>query len=203
MAESTMTDRSLAFADLTSDKASVREHALEMLANVPTPESLNAIADRLRQDKNANVRRRAAGVLGVIGLDGAVPILAAVLQRHDEELFIRAEAAAALGKIRHPDGVAVLGDALMEDGDDKVRWAAAQALRAVGGPRALEVLVRVLDAPGVSLTLRGFVAKALGDVGGVVAIARLQKTVSNDRHADVRKAALSALRTAANADSVR
>jgi hypothetical protein len=54
----------------------------------------------------------------------------------------------------------------------------------------------------VSQTLRGFVAKALGDVGGVVAIARLQKTVSNDRHADVRKAALSALRTAANADSV-
>jgi HEAT repeat protein len=201
MGNGTTTDAAAAGADLTSDKASVRERALDALGQVRTVESVSAIADRLRQDRNGNVRRRAAAVLGDLGLPAAVPILADTLLRRDEEPFIRAEAAAALGKLGDAAGLEALGRVLVEERDDKVRWAAARAIHAVRSAEAADPLVRLLDTAGASDSLRGYVVKVLGDVGGAPAIARLQ-TAAGDRNPDVRKAALSALRTAANGDAV-
>jgi len=123
----------------------------------------------------AEVRRRAAWVLGEIKDGRAATALAKAL--HDEDGFVRIAAGEALGKIG-PPAVDVLIAALNHR-EPAVRITAARALGTIADPRAVERLardcadLRVNENETVSLDTGTVLAWALGrirDVRGVPAL---------------------------------
>jgi HEAT repeat protein len=92
-------------------------------------------------DREGNVRARAAHALGAIGVVDAAPALRKSLA--DPEWAVRAMAAKALGRIRDTEAIPRLCAAL-RDPEWWVRANAAEALR-LAGPRGLEALERMLE----------------------------------------------------------
>ena len=138
------------------------EPALDVAAALAAPVFLQP-ACRFARSPEAQVRARAAELIGAIGGGEAVDALAELLL--DPEPEVRSAAADAVGKLGHwPGAVAVAR--LLRDPSWRVRRAAGLALREMGSPgvlmlrRALrdadpfaaDMARQVLDLPGSSAT---------------------------------------------------
>jgi HEAT repeat protein len=177
---------------LHDEDAAVRREAVGVLGWLKWQSALPLLAQLAQQDPAAEVRRIAAGALGLAaepGLDGAVAALVRALQ--DPAWTVREEAATTLGRLKAASAV----EALLQTLDDaywQVRLRAARALGRLKDARALPGLQRSLLHPIANL--RKEAAIALGELGQQAAVPALQ-AAAGDVDPEVRKAARVALST--------
>ena len=114
--------------------------ALDILGRIHTLPAVPWLLRRL-EDREGDVRSRAANALGAIGVVDAVPVLQKALT--DPEWPVRAMAAKALGRIHDLDAIPALCAAL-RDREWWVRANAAEALR-LAGPKGVEALEGMLQ----------------------------------------------------------
>lgn len=111
---------------------------------------------------------------------------------NEPEPAVRAAAAEAAGRTRHAAAIPILSNAL-RDGDPGVRRQAAIALGAVGDPRGVPALARVMkEEPDAAV--RAAAAQALGELGGPAAAAAVADAARSDADAAVRDLSGRALR---------
>ena len=146
------------------------------------------------REKNSDVRKEAADVLGRIGDDRAVEPLIQTLR--DEERAVRRSAAEALGKIGDTRAVEPLIRAI---GNWAIRRNAIKALGKIGDTRAIDPLIEVLEDENVKT--RATVAEALGEIGDARAIIPLIKALG-DKLPAVRNCAEKAIEKMSHAQSV-
>jgi len=113
--------------------------ALDILGRVHSLEAVPWLLKRL-DDKESDVRARAAHALGAIGVVDAAPALRKALD--DADWPVRAMAAKALGRVHDVTAIPALCEAL-RDREWWVRANAAEALKAAGPP-GVEALERML-----------------------------------------------------------
>lgn len=177
----------LALSSLNDPLPAVRREAVGLLAYLKLPETLEALAQRVTQDGEAEVRRVATGALSfAVGAE----VLPALLQAlRDSDWQVREEAAVTLGKLLLPaaaDGlIAALDDASWE-----VRVKAANVLGRLREVRAVPPLTSALDYP-IS-NLRKEAVTALAAIGGPSIVPALKKALA-DSDVDVHKIAARAL----------
>jgi HEAT repeat protein len=105
--------------------------------------SFPRLVELLTVGKNEkHVRRAAATALGKLGKPEAVPVLIDILKT-DEDYWIRADAAKALGELRDERAINDLIYAVQND-ENVVRWSAAEALAKMRSPSLLNVFLRAL-----------------------------------------------------------
>jgi hypothetical protein len=168
------------------------------------PEGLRSLI-LLLQHGDREIIRRAATVLGTLGVREAVPALTRVA-RHDD-LTVRAAAIGALARLATPQAVELLGELLDETGLDGLEI----VVDALGGA-ALGPLVPRLEAVGRRVrdarTLTAL-AHALGRIGTGQAVGVLASWAAAPgwriwrRRAAARLAAVDGLRVAASPDAMR
>ena len=212
---------------LNHENAEIREAAAKGLKVYGSPKSVDALRQALSADTDARVREASAAALGQIGGEAAEHgLLEAALA--DGEAAVREEAVLGLGRQRAAWTVEHLVGILQDDPDAGVRAAAAWALAEIGGGAALRPLLdarsgdpdafvvaaaeealanwRVFDLVDELLgaddpVWRAAAAEVLGergDLGGVPALAQ----ALNDSDATVRAAALDALKSIGDYDSL-
>ena len=223
--ESTLRDQ------LTADAARERaEAALGLVDRAEAglaPETVTALATRLREDPDADVRQFAAEALGVAGTSPTAldPAL------EDADPWVRAEAIVALsraagsdtgdrfraaleddaGAVRRNALIALsktgavqtgtLHERLKEDPHESVREHAAQWLAEYPGDEAETVtLLAAVLAHDPAAFVRANAATSLGRLGTDRAIEALEQQGLEDRSDDVRRAAKRALATARGED---
>jgi HEAT repeat protein len=168
------------------------------------PEGLRSLI-LLLQHGDREIIRRAAAVLGMLGVREAVPALTRVA-RHDD-LTVRAAAIAALARLATPQAVELLGELLDEAGLDGM----GVVVDALGGaalgplvPRIENLGRRVRDARALAT-----LAHALGRIGTRQAVGVLADWAAPPgwrfwrRRGAVRLAAVDGLRIAAAPEAVR
>ena len=163
----------------------VRRAACEALGKMGAVEAVPALIKRI-SDKNWSVRREACWALGAIGDVQAVPKLIERLRDRDESWSVREAACGALGRIwSATESVSSLIQKL-EDGNEYVRRAAAEALGQIG-VAAMPLLIQAAQ----NKNLREAVVQVLGKIG-VAAVPKLIEALQ-DRQTYVRTLACTAL----------
>lgn len=109
----------------------VRAHAALGLGAAGERRAVDALAERLGQDRSPFVRAAAAWALGRLGSESAASRLAAAMM--DADPLLRLAATAALGRLEGPAARAALAAAVF-DPDPSLRAMAGTALRARGRP---------------------------------------------------------------------
>lgn len=175
---------------LTGDRRDRRDAAMGLVALAESglsPDTRAALADRIREDTDADVRQFAVEALGV---DGAAPA-AIDIALDDAEPWVRAEAAVAFSRAA-PDRVERLADAL----DDPAPWVRRNALIALAktGAADRDTLVDTLKTdphPAV----REYAAQYLPDTDGddAEAVRLLAAVLAREPNAFVRVKAAAGL----------
>lgn len=125
-----------ALRDIAADRAGwgiERLRALELLATYPSTETLETAATLSRSDALASVRRAATVTLGhtaAVNLERAGSVCAAAL-KDDEDAFVRAAAAEALGRIATEQAISALELALKSEPSAPAREAITRSLELV------------------------------------------------------------------------
>jgi HEAT repeat protein len=150
--------------------------------------SLPSLVSALK-DSRPSVRQLAAEALGDIGSKDAVtPLIELVTV---DQSGARPEAIEALGKIGDPAAVAPILS-VMRNASPSVRKRAISALASFRDPRAIDALAVALSDQNEEV--RQAAAAGLGEVGDERVVARLERMADNDSSAEVRAAAVQALR---------
>lgn len=175
-----------ALAALQHVDATVRREAVAVLGWLKHAPALPLLARVVVADADAEVRRAAAGALG-LAAPALVPAVQAALCEAltDAAWTVREEAASTLGKLRAAGACPALRDA-MGDHYWQVRLRAARALGRIGDAASLPVLTAALIHPAGNL--RKEAAIALGDIGDIAAAPALN-AAGSDPDPEVRKAA--------------
>lgn len=160
-----------------------RQPIMQLLERCQMPEMIPHLVNALH-DKQVDVRRTAAEMLGAVGAQEECPSLLAALQDDDQE--VRRTAAFALKRL---GSVASLVDAL-NDKREPVREAAAEALSQIGDELAIPELVHGLDDE--RLDIRKIVIRTLQQIGGEQVIPSLLHTLT-DSSKEMRLTAVEAL----------
>ena len=206
-------------AALKDENASVREQAMQALAEMRSPLAFEPMVAALKdsspevrhraafslgqlndpravvplsgalRDADANVRQQAVFALGQLDAKEAVPAIAGAL-KDDANAEVRQQAAFALGQLREPTAIPPLIAAL-KDSDDEVREQAAFALGQVGDKAAVPGLVAALS--DAKPDVREQAAFALSQVGDPSAVDALTTAMMKDADPDVRQQAAFAL----------
>ena len=165
--------------------------------NIPAADAVPVVApllDRLSNDDQWAVRRRAAGALGLLAdvavEHGVVPRLIAHLQDRDE---VKAACVEALGRIGDVSAVEPLVNTLLTNR----RGAPSElriALTALGVP-AIPTIMRALAAPEAEVRL--IATQAVAEIGGPSAVVPLGSMLT-DNSVAVRRVAADALRGSAD-----
>jgi HEAT repeat protein len=167
---------------LNNDDGHVRENAARVLGNMGDARAVEPLAHSLREDERAGVRKLAAEALGKIGEKSAIEPLVAALE--DSSVGVRAGAAEALDELGWKpttprarfvflvakkdwktclelDKSATIDalTVLLGNSDESVRRDAIRVLSQIGGARAVDAIVSVLEVAGESA------AGALGRMG--------------------------------------
>ena len=117
---------------------------------------------RLREARKWSERAHAAEVLGIARATTAVPELVAALRdRHEDDLSVKVAAAGALAKLRDPTAIPLLAKELL-DVDERSSRTVAEALTAFG-VLAVPELLRALGE-GSNATARVWAARILGRI---------------------------------------
>lgn len=183
------------------ESAEVRGNAARVLGtianqtnnNIPPADAVQVVApllDRLSNDEQWAVRRRAAGALGLLGAvsveQGVVPRLITHLQDRDE---VKAACVEALGRIGDQAAVEPLVNTLLTNR----RGATSElriALTALGAP-AIPTVMRALAVPETEVRL--IATQAIAEIGGPNAVVPLGSMLA-DNSVAVRRVAADALR---------
>ena len=152
-------------ADLLLDRVhdvseNVRRVAIENLGNLQDDRVFSILLTAIR-DESAKIRIAAAQSLGHLENVAALPQLIRALG--DSDAWVRYYAARALAEIRSPESIDPLATALRQDNATQVRIAAADALGAIGGRRAVSILAPFVDFEDHDLARAALLA--LGVVG--------------------------------------
>lgn len=136
---------------------------LERVGNAPADERPALLANILRTDKDASLRRIAAwGLAEHCGMPVAAEALAHAVRR-DTDVEVREMAAWALSDARRNSvGVAALTEALRSDASDKVRSIAAWSLGQIGDDDAVAPLTAALADANKGVRVRA--VWALGSI---------------------------------------
>jgi serine/threonine-protein kinase len=132
------------------------------------------------------VRKAAAGVLGDMPEEAAVPLLARAILDPDPQ--VRRAAAKSAGKLKSPAAAQSVATAALAEKDPEVRADQVRALGAIAEPSTKPALVELAKDQGPVGVLASGSLIAVGDDS---AKARLETAVA-DRRVDVRKAAVEA-----------
>jgi HEAT repeat protein len=149
----------------------VRYYVLQVLGQIRSPESVDAVAGVLREDKAPQVRIAAAEALGSIGGRRIVSILAPYVG--SENCDLARAALLALGAVAHPDALDPILNALRSDDSSRrldavraiaarrdneaaemLQWTAAADPSEEVAERAIEELAKIATAESVSALLR-------------------------------------------------
>ncbi|MFF7709011.1 HEAT repeat domain-containing protein [Pseudomonas sp. NPDC007930] len=177
----------VALAALADPAAAIRREAVGILGWLHHTPAVPALAQRLAEDEDDQVRRAAAGALGFAAQPAVVQALQGALG--DPAWAVREEAATTLGKVGDASAGAALVQALA-DGYWQVRLRAARALGRLKLAEAQPALISLLGH-GIS-NLRKEAALALGELGDELAVSALQ-AAAEDSDPEVRKAVRIAL----------
>lgn len=179
-----------ALAALQHADAAVRREAVAVLGWLKHAPALPLLNRVVISDPDTEVRRAAAGALGLAAPEQVATVQAALCESlHDAAWTVREEAASTLGKLRATASAAALRDAMVDD-YWQVRLRAARALGRIGDRQAVPALSEALvHAAG---NLRKEAAIALGDIGDAAAVPALHVAAA-DPDPEVRKAARLAL----------
>jgi HEAT repeat protein len=139
---------------------SVRRAVVENLSNLHDDRVLPALMMAI-SDESPKIRVAAAQSLGHMENLTALPQLMRALR--DTDPWVRYYAARALAEVRSPESMDVLASALHHDTATQVRIAAADALGAIGGRRAVSMLAPFVDSEDRDLSRAALLA--LGVVG--------------------------------------
>jgi HEAT repeat protein len=178
-----------------------REKKKGEIADATLKQALDALTDKLRDDKSADVRQTAAESLGRLGTDGRSATDALTTALKDKTEAVRAAAAEALGRIG-PDAKSA-APALVETLRDtkaerSVRLFAAYALGRIDpAPPNLAVaaLGEVLQDTGTPGEVRKATADSLGLLGKAAedAVPALAEALVDAKNVELRRAAAVAL----------
>jgi len=168
-------------ADLMLDRLhdtseTVRRAAVENLANLQDDRVFAALITAIR-DESAKIRIAAAQSLGQ--LENVAAVLELVRALGDSDAWVRYYAARALAQIRSPESMDALAAALREDKAIYVRVAAADALGAIGGRRAVSILAPFVDFEDRDLARA--VLLALGVVGHPDALHPIRSALRSEK----------------------
>jgi HEAT repeat protein len=175
-------------AALSDPDPLVRRQAAEALGKISDPRAVEPLITTL-SDPDPLIRRQAIQALGKIKDPRAGKPLTEILIDTDEEPYVRATAAGALGRIEQATAVNALISALYDD-NWVVRSRAVRALGKIRDPRAVDPLIGALRDKDA--TVRGYAAQALGEFKDVRAIEPL-KAALQDGSPTVRTKAARAL----------
>jgi HEAT repeat protein len=153
----------------------VRRAVVENLSNFQDDRILPALMIAIN-DESSKIRSAAAQSLGHIEKIEALPQLTRALC--DTDPWVRYYAARALAELRSPESIDVLAAALHQDPATQVRIAAADALGAIGGRRAVSVLAPFVDSEDSDLSRAALLA--LGVIGHPDALNPLRSALRSD-----------------------
>ena len=175
---------------------SVRRAAVEHLPFLDDPRAARRLADALG-DAAPRVRAAAAQALSHIAPGEARAALLPATR--DADAWVRYYAVRSLGELREPAGLPRLSELAAADPAMHVRIAALEAIGAIDGAAALDVLLPYAEDAHADLAAAAL--RALGRVGGDRATAALKSAL---RSADpvLRLAAVTGLRAGATADAI-
>lgn len=221
---------------LTDEYGPVRVRATEALGRLRDRESVPTLCASLPYQPGdhygSEVRQAAVEALGKIGDARATHALSALLSgpERDTDAGCRQAVALALGRIKDPAAVSVLGEALQDvsllvgeaaaealgevgaleavpllaaalaDPDGRVAWRAAASLGRLRHPSALPALTAMLS--GERIALRAEVVRAVAAIGGAPAIEALCGALSDTAHMVRHEAALGLSRVEVSGDGM-
>jgi HEAT repeat protein len=180
---------------LTDPADDVRKSAARALGEIKEPRAVEPLIATLNDPAN-EIRKSAARALGEIKDARAVEPLIAALQ--DPAYDLRASAADALGEIKDARAVEPLLNLYFKERDLAVGVPVCKALGQIGGDRAVEALISVLEDQSTTeeheIALAR-AARALEEIGDARAVEPLRAVQMNRAHRSfVREAAASALK---------
>lgn len=184
---------------LNDDRWYVVRNAIAIMGDIRSQDSLAELSLLLQHD-DIRVRREAIRALSKIGGKRAIKILLQMAVAEDQE--IRRQAILSLGAMRATSAVPTLIMLLKQKGwtqrEIDLKKDTIRALGEIRNPDATPVLVRILQRKRLvhrqlNEELRAAAAAALGDIGDESAMKTLDKA-TNDRNADIARAAAQALK---------
>lgn len=130
------------------------------------------------EDKDFDIRRRAAEALGNIGSDLAIPELVKAIE--DENSDVCRKAAEALGNIGSDEAISELVK-ILEHQQHFVRWCAAEALKKIDSDTVVSKLVKALAHQDSNVRWRA--EAIIGKISSDEAIDRLVEDLEHEYHA--------------------
>ncbi len=163
------------YKGLHSDNDTVRINCIRLLGDLKDTMSLDTLIALLKSEKKKKVKRAIIAALGDIGVKRAATEIIPYLK--DKDMRMRLVACVALGKLKNPESVGPLFDA-MEDKSYLVRSTALWALEKIGNEKVLEGALKRLkkrfweNYVGQAVNTAGAGLEILGnpDIVGIAAI---------------------------------
>lgn len=143
----------------------VRETALVTLLKVADPACRARLAEKGAAHGDGMARGYAARVCGRLGVAEAAPRLLA--QLGDSDWFARAEAAVALGALRHADALPALRRMVTSDASPKAQVGAMDGLAGFGKDAENAVPLVAKHLPAAAWQLRVAAVQTLGRIGSM------------------------------------
>lgn len=185
--EAAVTLLTLHFADNSPD--SVRLRVIEILALLRSRESVEALVWALENEKNPELRRRAAFGLGLAGGKSKMAHKALTKALGDKSPLVRRAAIGAIGRSGGKTTVPLVGPSV-HDPDPLIRAAAAKALGRARDPSAVKHLL--VAAADKNVVVRATAIAALGSVPSRESLTVIARAAKDDTR-QVRFAALKVL----------
>lgn len=182
-----------------SEFSFLRERAKHILRRLKPQKLMNEFIGQLT-DKNAQVRKKAASQLGIIGAIDSVPQLIEVMMS-DKDDNVRIDALNSLGAIADIRAVPALIEIINGPLDSKLCIHAIDVLGTIGSEKAVPPLVRLTDRDNDS-QIRAHAINSLGNIGGDVAVSLLKKIAIENEGKEVRTKAISALGIIGNINTI-
>ena len=175
------------FADNSPDL--VRQRTIEVLGMLRSRESVEALVWALNNEKNPELRWRAAFGLGLSGGKSKMAHEALTTALADKSPLVRRAAVAAIGRSGGKAGVPLIAPSI-RDADPTIRAAAAEALGRARDPSAVKHLI--VAAADKDVVVRATAIAALGSVPSRESLTVIVKAAQDDAR-QVRFAALKVL----------
>lgn len=148
---------SIKVSDIASPNPDSRRQSLDLMASEnESSKYLGLFMEVLEKDSDALVRAQAAYYLGKFQHKPAIPLL--IKATEDSNVFVKQESAWALGEIKDNSALPTLLTLLEKDSNIEVRKRAADGLKKIGDPEAIDGLIEQLDDINQTVSYAAFQA---------------------------------------------